>query len=145
MRREYYLCSKHWNVDMLLGTFRRYLSNLGSTQEIEEDGKITFRRYNLSYMFAYDRRDPNYFRLIVPNIERVNGNADKYQSLLNTVNKNYKAVKIYIADNDMLWIAIEQFVYSLDNLNSLYDRCVELLQMIVSALRDEFKKLKADE
>lgn len=78
-----------------------------------------------------------YFRLILPNIYKIENNKDKYEKFINDLNKRVKVAKTSISDDNMIWSAVEQFVYSMENVEQLFERSVALLEIM---MKEEFIK-----
>lgn len=105
----------------MLTQFKQYLANKGitpSTTDLEE--QIMFLYDNLYYLFIFDKSDPNYFRLILPNIFKIEGNKSTYENLVNDLNQKIKVAKTFITDEGMIWTSAEQFVYSNEGADFLF-------------------------
>lgn len=139
-----YLCQKNRQANML-NQFKQYLANKGitpSTTDIEE--QIMFLHDNLYYLFIFDKSDPNYFRLLLPNIFKIEDNRPAYENLVNDLNQKFKVAKTFITDEGMIWTSAEQFVYSNEGADFLFERCVVLLKLITEHLRESIKSLSHD-
>ena len=55
----------------MLVQFKHYLETKGIKPTTEVEGQITFLSNSLYYLFVYDSTDPNYFRIILPNVFKV--------------------------------------------------------------------------
>lgn len=144
MRKTCYLCYKNWNANMLLDTFRDYLKKYRLDMK-QEDDTITFYYDDCTYLFIADNSDQNYFRLIRPNVDEIT-DISRYYSVINSINRDYKAVKIYTVDsednnNSQIWIAIEQFVYSEIDIDALFGRCLYVLSSLAKILKEEIDKV----
>lgn len=83
--------------------------------------------------------DPYYFSLILPNIYEFTQAEDlKIRETMDDMTRRYKVAKYYIR-NENVWLAAEQFVYSRDNINALFDRLLGLLE---EAYNDFNKKIR---
>lgn len=136
-----YLCQKNRQANML-NQFKQYLANKGitpSTTDIEE--QIMFLHDNLYYLFIFDKSDPNYFRLILPNIFKIEDNKSTYENLVNDLNQKIKVAKTFITEENMIWTSAEQFVYSNEGVDFLFERCVVLLKLVTEHLRESIKSL----
>lgn len=139
-----YLCKKNQQSNMLT-QFKQYLANKGitpSTTDIEE--QLMFLLDNLYYLFIFDKSDPNYFRLILPNIFKIEGEKAPYENLVNNLNQKFKVAKTVITEDGMIWTSAEQFVYSNEGSDFLFERCVVLLKLVTEQLRDSIKDLNHD-
>ncbi len=120
----------------MLQSFKQFLANKGISIT-EEEQRITFVQNDLYFLFVHEKSDPFYFRLILPNIYKIENNKDKYEKFINDLNKRVKVAKTSISDDNMIWSAVEQFVYSMENVEQLFERSVALLEIM---MKEEFIK-----
>lgn len=113
----------------MLNAFRNYLSSSG-IEYSHDDNVISFSHKNLRYIFISENTDPYYFRLILPNVFDTQGNANTIYEYINSINLAFKAVKVYIIENNSVWISVEQFVYSSENITNLFERSITLLELV---------------
>lgn len=115
--------------------FIQYLSskNLAFQNNVEE--QITFQYEDLNYLFVYDNSDSNYFRMLLPNIFKIEGESDvdkcKYGSIINDFNTTYKVVKAFVLTENQVWLSVEQFIYSDEHIELLFERCVMSLKATI--------------
>ena len=128
----------------MLAQFKQYLDTKGITPTKEVEEQITFLLDGLYYLFVYESSDQNYFRIILPNIFKVENDIVKYDSLVNSINQRYKVAKATLTKDGMVWISAEQYVYSREGIDYLFERClaalkgaVELIKLQQSELRHE--------
>lgn len=128
----------------MLSQFKQYLKtkDIIPTTEIEE--QITFLLDGLYYLFVYEISDQNYFRIILPNIFKIEDENDKYNSLVNDLNQRYKVAKATISNEGMVWVSTEQFVYSREGIDYIFDRCLAALRGAVEYIREQQNKLCHD-
>lgn len=109
----------------MFSEFKQYLSTKGITPKNEEEEQLTFVMDDgLHYLFVCEKSDPNYFRIILPNIFKVeSGKEQSYSNWVNMLNKRYKVAKATITDDNFIWISAEQFVYSREGVDSVFTRC----------------------
>lgn len=144
MKKFNYLCQRNKTLHMLT-QFKQYLANKGitpSNTDIEE--QLMFLYDELYYLFVYDKSDPNYFRLILPNIFKIETETPAFEKLVNELNQKFKVAKTFITEDRMIWTSAEQFVYSNDGADFLFERCVVLLQLVTEQLRKSIKDLSHD-
>lgn len=119
--------------------FIQYLSskNLAFQNNVEE--QITFQSEGLNYLFVYDSSDPNYFRMLLPKIFEIAEDSaeNKYSSIINEFNSTYKVVKAFISSDNQIWLSVEQFVYSEENIELLFERCVMLLKVTIKLFQQK--------
>ena len=123
----------------MLTPFQSYLSSIGVNVKEVNETSISFESNNLQYLFLTDSSDPYYFRLILPNIAIVTDeNTSKINQVVNSSNTKFKVAKSFIID-DKVWVSVEQFVYSRENINELFNRSLNLLETFMSDFRKEIK------
>lgn len=123
----------------MLTLFQSYLSSIGVNVKEGNDTTINFEYNGLQYLFLTDQTDPYYFRLILPNIAVLSDeNKSKIPQVVNSSNSKFKVAKAIILE-DKVWVSVEQFVYSKDNINELFHRALNLLGTFVTDFRNELK------
>lgn len=123
----------------MINRFHKYLATLPNTtiKEVDTDS-VTFDYSNLQFLFLTDKDDPNYFRIILPNIAEENDIIHNViPDIINKYNNNYKVAKLSQV-NQSIWISAEQFVYSYENINDLFSRLITLLTLVIQQFRDEY-------
>lgn len=142
MGKTSYLCNIITTLHML-ALFKQYLQTKNITPT-DDNETITFVYKDLYYLFVSDKSDPNYFRLIIPNIYKAEDEdaIAKFKNLVNSINLKFKVAKSFITDNGMVWTSVEQFVYSTDNIERLFERSLVLLDLIVGQFREEQNLIK---
>lgn len=119
----------------MLAAFKNYL-NFKNIEIQEDDSRISFERKGLNYLFLYNREDPVYFRLILPKVLKITeNNKAQISNYVNLVNQSVKVAKATIIDEDV-WISVEQFVYSTENIEDLFDRVFLVFETFISELRN---------
>lgn len=120
----------------MIAEFSRFLSSLGITPKETTDKTISFEYNDLSFLFVSDRSDPYYMRLILPNIAEINNSneLDIYKNI-NMYNNKFKAVKMSVVENS-IWLSVEQFLYSIENANSLFLRLMQILETVIAEYRE---------
>lgn len=143
MRNNRYLCRRKTILQTLV-QFKQYLETKGIKPTTEVEGQITFLSNGLYYLFVYDSTDPNYFRIILPNVFKVEDNRDKYDILVNELNQRFKVAKTYITSEGMIWIAADQFIYSREGIDLMFERCIALLKIVIDYFRVEQNNISHD-
>lgn len=129
----------------MLPQFKQYLALKGITPSTtDNEEQIMFFQDDLYYLFVYDKSDPNYFRLILPNIFKIETNRPVYENLVNNLNQRFKVAKSYITEDGTIWTSAEQFVYSNEGADFLFERCIVLLKLVTEHLRELIKDLNHD-
>lgn len=123
-------------VLMLLESFISYLDKNGLKYELyRESETLSFNLNNLNYLFQWQERDKNYFRIALPNIESIPVSPNKI-SIIDEIIDNYKVAKAIKMTDGNLWLVAESFVYSLESIDNLFARMIYLLGQII----DEYRK-----
>ena len=143
MRKYNYLCRRKTNLQMLT-QFKQYLKTKDITPTTEIEEQITFQFDGLYYLFVYEKSDPNYFRLILPNIFKIEDNEERYSQLVNELNLKFKVAKTYINQDGMIWVAADQFIYSREGIDLMFERCLTLLKIFIEYFREQQNKLSHD-
>ena len=128
----------------MLEQFKQYLDTKGITPTKEVEEQITFLLEGLYYLFVYESSDQNYFRIILPNIFKVEDDIIKYDSLVNNINQRYKVAKVTLTQEGMVWISAEQFVYSREGIDYLFERCLAALRGAVEYIKEQQSRLSHD-
>lgn len=143
MRKNSYLCIRKNKLQML-AQFKQYLDSKGITPTKEVEEQITFLLDGLYYLFVYESSDQNYFRIILPNVFKVEDSTVKCDSLVNSINQRYKVAKATISKEGMIWVSTEQFVYSREGIDYIFDRCFAALRGVVEYIKERQSKLSHD-
>lgn len=120
----------------MLSAFKNYLLHKGITIQKEGETTISFSNEGLNYIFVFDKNDPFYFRLILPNVLRVNDNRNEILDKINNENMKFKVAKSVIINNNV-WISVEQFVYTFEKINNLFERSLMVLRTYINDFREE--------
>jgi len=128
----------------MLSEFIKYLSSSSEYSiKSNEANVISFEYKGLNYLFVNDNDDPYYIRLILPNVINVSDTriSEKLNNIINEYNSTFKAIKLTIV-NDSLWLSIEQFIYSKDNVANLFSRIIIILETVISKFREDYLQKK---
>lgn len=116
-------------------TFKEYLFEKNIQITGEEENTLSFTIYGLNYVFITDSDDICYFRLILPNIKIFDEqNMSEYAEMANEYSQKYKVVKMIDVDRSV-WLVVEQFVFSTENINYLFDKCINILRFTIEQFR----------
>lgn len=126
----------------MLTVFKKYIDSKGFKILNEDETTISFERNGLQYTFVYEKSDPYYFRVILPNILKVNTeNEQEILQLVNSINLKFKVAKSVIVEKENVWISIESFVYSMNNMDEFFDRIFVLYEVVLNEYK-EYLNLK---
>lgn len=106
---------------------RDYLSSEGFRHDVDSDGDIHFKFEGMSMFFTQDKNDPQFFRIIVPNLYELENNRVKVLEAINAVARDTKVLKAFLVE-DKLWLSVELFLDSTPELEDFFPRCMELLK-----------------
>ena len=109
-----------------LSTYLGSRNNVLNINKSPEDGLISFEVSGFQFLFVYEEKDPNYIRLLLPNIEQASTLGNSIHKTICNANTLFKGVKVLIIDG-AIWLGIEQFVYSTDNIDLLFSRLISVL------------------
>lgn len=124
---------------MILDDFISYLDKNGLKYvSYKESGTLSFSLNNLNYLFQWQERDPNYFRIALPNIESAPISNDR-MNIINQLVASFKVAKAITMEDGNLWLVAETFVYSSDNVDSLFARMIYLLGQIIDEYRNRVR------
>lgn len=122
----------------MLSAFKNYLIHKGITIQKEGETTISFSNEGLNYIFVFDKNDPFYFRLILPNVLCINDNRNEILDKINDENTKFKVAKSVIINNNV-WITVEQFVYTFEKINNLFERSLIVLRTYINDFREEIQ------
>lgn len=123
----------------ILDDFISYLDKNGLKYvSYKESETLSFSLNNLNYLFQWQDRDPNYFRIALPNIDNSPINNDR-QSIINQLIAGFKVAKAITMEDGNLWLVAETFVYSSENVESLFARMIYLLGQIIDEYRNRVR------
>ena len=125
----------------IIPKFVEYLTSRGMEYEITDEVFINFKYKNLNYMFQYyQNNDPCYFRIMLPKINNKQVN-NELTDIAKELNLNYKAVKTLEFEPGSIWMLLESFVYSMDNIEMLFSRIIETLAIVIQKYREKEAEL----
>lgn len=126
----------------MLEAFRKYLLSNDIEVQNEKDGTaIYFERNTLQYIFNCEKSDPYYFRIILPNILKVTSdNKQEILQLVNSVNLKFKVAKSVIVEDENVWVSVELFAYSMNNIDELFNRAFILHETVLNEYKEYLKK-----
>lgn len=121
--------------------FVEYLSSRGLAYTTASDTIINYNYKGLNYMFqSFQDADPYYFRIMLPKVS--NKPVDRNMlNMINTINRDYKAVKTVEFESGVIWLVLETFVYSMDGIDQLFTRVMETLEEVITIYRKKEAEL----
>ncbi|WP_024972817.1 T3SS (YopN, CesT) and YbjN peptide-binding chaperone 1 [Ralstonia pickettii] len=85
-----------------------YLRAEGYPAERDDDGDIRFKREGMTYALCFDKDDPGFAKLILPNVWSIDSEPELQQVLaaLDQVNRRIKLVKVH-TQAGAVWFTVE--------------------------------------
>ena len=97
---------------------------------------IMFDKNGLHYIFLYNKeKDPNYFELILPYIDDFHHENTMQFETIKSLTKDYKAGKVIITPEDRIALTFEQYVFSNENINKLFEQAIGCLEAMITEYR----------
>lgn len=127
------------NLNILM---REFLKKRGIVVEDKagDPSALYFSVNNLHFIFETNDPDPFFFRISLPQINRDSQIVEQLSKNIQQLNMSYKGAKIVDGGDKILWIIADQFVYSTDQIDFLFDR---IIQAMTDMIR-EYYKLEQD-
>lgn len=117
--------------------FVEYLSSRGLAYTTASDTIINYNYKGLNYMFqSFQDADPYYFRIMLPKVSNKAVDINMFK-MVNTINRDYKAVKTVELEPGVIWLVLETFVYSMDGIDQLFTRMMETLEVVINIYREK--------
>lgn len=127
----------------MLVEFRNFLQSpeISKVEIKEDEGEITFQYKGYAFLFVCSEEDSSYIRLILPKIATEENLKDGIEILpiINEYNKKYKAIKMCLF-GEYIWLSMEQFVYSKENISDFFKRIVNILIYVIEEFKQECLK-----
>ena len=127
--------------------FIQYLSSKSLPFQNNVEDQVSFQYDGLNYLFVNDSSDSNFFRLLLPNIysiEEDSAKKDRCDEIINNFNYTYKVVKAIVTSQNQIWLSVEQFVYSDENIDMLFERCVMLLKATIELFQKKINEADSE-
>lgn len=99
------------------------------------NGRIFFSVNGLNFIFDANDNDPHFLRLALPQINRQGVQLDNLEQQIFRLNRNYKVTKIVRDSDGSLLVLADAFVYSTDNIDSLFVRLIQASTDMINEYR----------
>lgn len=114
------------------------------TVDSDKEEVFSFTHAGLSFMFISETERPHYFRILLPGIYTISpteedSEKNRLYNIIDQMNAKYIVAKSFVIDND-IWIAVEQLVFSYNNIDSLFELCIEILLAVYNEYKKELTK-----
>jgi hypothetical protein len=106
-----------------------YLRSEGFSPSIDNDGDIFFKYQGGNYYIYVYEQDIQYFRLVCPNIWKIESPAERINAALaaSKVNSSWKLAKVYVADWDDVMVSADILIQSPSDFTDFFYRMLEVL------------------
>ncbi len=87
------------------------------------------------------REDPEFFRLVMPNIWPIESEMERLQVLkaMDIANARIKVAKIYMVE-DNIWVGVENLQRQIGDFEAYFDRSIELIQQCILYFQEEMQQ-----
>ena len=123
-----------------LMTMREFLKKRGINASEENPGSMKFSVNTLNLICETTDKDPFFFRISLPRINNTDAQIKRLSEDIQTLNRSYKVVKIVKGADGYLWIIADLFIYSTDNIESMYDRVIQAMTEMIN----DYRKLEKE-
>lgn len=62
--------------------------------------------------------------------------------MVNSINLKFKVAKSFIVEDKNVWISVESFVYSMSNMDELFDRIFILYEVVLNEYKEYLNSKK---
>ncbi|KOO23014.1 secreted protein [Chrysochromulina tobinii] len=116
--------------DELVKLYVDFLTEEGYKPTVDSDGDVMFKKEGLLYYIFPERNDPQHFRIVLPNIWKIEDETERLQVLTacDFANSKTKVVKIFTTVKKNVWVSAELFVNKPEDFKPLFDRCISAIQ-----------------
>ena len=96
---------------------KEYLQKEGiEYTDLFDDGNMFFKYQGAGFYFDIDKEDPNFFRLVMPSIYKIDNDRIKVLETMLLLTGKKKALKAELG-GDHVWLSIEMFIDPNSNLD----------------------------
>lgn len=83
---------------------------------------MSFSLNGLNFICDTTDTDPYFLRLQLPRINSVDAQIDNIYDDIQQLNRSFKVSKIVKGKDGLLWVVADVFVYSTENIDSVFER-----------------------
>jgi hypothetical protein len=115
--------------DELVKLYVDFLTEEGYKPTVDSDGDVMFKKEGLSYFIFPDGNDPQYFRIVLPGIWKIEDETERLHALTacDFATSKTKVAKI-ITVNEYVRVTAELFVNKPEDFKPLFNRCISAIQ-----------------
>lgn len=117
--------------------YMSYLKKQGYKPEVDDDGDVTFESDDRSYFIGVDEDDPEFFRLVLPNIWPIESELERLRvyEAVDQVNQSVKVAKIHTV-GDNVWISVEAFQSDIEDFDAFFERYLNLIELCIEEFQE---------
>ena len=129
-----------WSESKLQDLYQDYLKGRGIESRIDSDGDIQFDYEDSLYFIEVNEDDPEFFRVVMPNIWPIESEKERIQVIkaCDIVNRNMKCTKANTVSDDV-WVSVELFVGRPDSFKEVFDRCIAAIDSGIATFVEEMQ------
>ncbi|MEK8016873.1 MAG: hypothetical protein VSS75_008390 [Candidatus Parabeggiatoa sp.] len=124
-----------------------YLKREGYLPEIDSDGDIKFKKEGYTYLIDVRAQadDPQYFRIIRPNLWSIDNDIERLEVLVaaDYVNSDIKVVKLYTV-KDHVWATVEIFISNQEDFKTIFSRLMSVLSGGVENFATKMREIRKE-
>lgn len=134
------------NTESSIAHYTQFLAREGYRVLETTDDFVTFEARNHTYVLAFDRNDPHYFRLILPNFANIDHAVEErdVKAVASDVTAQVKMAKVFLVEGHA-WATAETLVTSPEHTDDVFARMLELLDAAADHFTARFETTPATE
>lgn len=112
----------------------------------KEDDTISFSYSQKHFILFYDPKNPDYYRLMLPHIGRINTTTDNKENEVNILRElislttNFKVGKAIVLEDNSIWLSYEQTILDIDgDYSNIFSRSI----IVLSKMLDDYRNFIA--
>lgn len=122
-------------MDNIYDLMIEYLRKRGIVADVNDRNRISFSVNNLHYLFDVFEPDQFFFRMSLPQITSNAQAVVQFSDDIQRLNRTFKVAKIVSLENHELWIVADQFVFSTNQIDSLFERVIHAMGDMIKEYR----------
>ena len=126
---------------------RLYVEHLeaeGYRPSIDVDGDVQFKREGRTYFIIISEKDPEFFRLVLANIWKIEDDLERSRVLVAADHSNAvsKVAKVYMV-KDNVWVCVELFLAAPEDFRGIFERSMSAMEAGVSNYVERMREFPA--
>ena len=111
---------------MTLDLVKQFLAKEGFKCDAVGERAVHFKYQGMNFFCEEDTRDQSFFRLMMPNIYKIEDDREQVLEACNTLPADMKVRKAFV-EEDSVWLSIEMFLDSSPEIEDFMERCLDIL------------------